>query len=58
MHDGKTDPRDLYDSIIKEVEKTLIDETLKYTGDVKAKATKILGINRNTLSKKIKELGL
>jgi len=47
---------DLYNIIISEVERVLISSVLKATNGNKLKASKILGINRNTLSKKIKDL--
>ncbi len=48
--------RGLYDRIITEVEKILISSTMIYAQGNRCRASEILGINRNTLSKKIKEL--
>ncbi|MEQ9619107.1 MAG: sigma-54 dependent transcriptional regulator [Deltaproteobacteria bacterium] len=48
----------IYDEIIKKVEKPLIESVLLLTGGNKKKAAQLLGINRNTLSKKIEDLGL
>ena len=56
MHDGDCPESGLYDRIIAEVEKVLIKKTLAHVDGVQIKASKILGINRNTLRKKIKEL--
>lgn len=46
----------LYDIIISEVEKAMISSVLRETKGNQLKASKILGINRNTLRKKIKDL--
>ena len=48
----------IHDKIIRKVEKPLIEAVLRITNGNKKKAAQILGINRNTLSKKMEELGL
>jgi Nif-specific regulatory protein len=48
----------IYDMVIRQVEKSLIEKALTRCGGVKIKAADFLGINRNTLNKKFKELGL
>ena len=48
----------LYDQIIREVEKPLIQVVLEKVEGNKVKAAHILGINRNTLAKKIKDLDI
>lgn len=63
MHDGHSSSTGLhsvglYNTVISEIEKTLISETLRYTSGVQAKAANILGISRNTLRKKITEFDL
>jgi two-component system nitrogen regulation response regulator GlnG len=46
----------LYDRVLRIVEKPLIEQTLRVTGGNQIKAAEILGINRNTLRKKMREL--
>jgi len=48
----------IYDLVIRQVEKSLIEKALSRCNGVKIKAADFLGINRNTLNKKFKELGL
>ena len=50
------DPTDLYDMIIERVERPLIELTLERTRGNQLKAAALLGINRNTLHKKIAHL--
>jgi two-component system nitrogen regulation response regulator GlnG len=51
-------PDGLYHRIIQQVEVPLINATLAATGGNQIKAANLLGINRNTLRTRIKELGL
>lgn len=53
--DGQPPCTNLYDEIIQEIEKPLLLLTLEYCKGNKMKASEILGINRNTLSKKLKQ---
>ncbi len=46
----------IYQNIMMIMDEILIEETLLYTNGIQAKAAKILGINRNTLRKKIEQL--
>jgi Nif-specific regulatory protein len=48
----------IYDLVINQIESALIDRALARCGGVKTKAADFLGINRNTLNKKVKELGI
>ena len=48
----------LYDKFIHEFERPLIMKTLEYCAGNQIKASKILGINRNTLRAKIKKLNI
>ncbi len=52
---AKLERSNLYDTVISEVEKSLISLVLKETDGNQLKAAKALGINRNTLRAKIKE---
>lgn len=56
MHDGDFPESGLHERVVSEVERILIQKTLKQVDGVQIKASKILGINRNTLRKKIKDL--
>lgn len=47
----------LYDQIMLEVERPLIQSALTFCNGNQVKASHLLGINRNTLRKKIKTLG-
>ncbi|MBI2081996.1 MAG: hypothetical protein HYT76_00355 [Deltaproteobacteria bacterium] len=49
---------DLHEEVLKRVEKPLIELVLQKTDWNQLKAARILGMNRNTLFKKIKEMGL
>ena len=55
-HNGSLPTTGLYDRILKEIEKPLITLTLQATRGNQVKAAQVLGLNRNTLRKKIKEL--
>ncbi|RUM88381.1 MAG: two-component system response regulator, partial [Thermovibrio sp.] len=48
----------LYDVVIGSIEKVLIEEVLRRCNFNQVKASKVLGIHRNTLRRKIKELGI
>lgn len=54
----KVEKSNLYDTLLSEFEKALFTIVLKETKFNQLKAAKILGINRNTLSKKIKHYKL
>jgi len=54
--EGRLPAIGLYDRVIKQVEKPLITLTLQATRGNQVKAAEVLGVNRNTLRKKIKEL--
>ncbi len=51
-------PTGLYDRVLEEVERPLIQLTLSATRGNQVRAAEILGLNRNTLRKKISDLGV
>jgi two-component system nitrogen regulation response regulator GlnG len=57
-HGDKLPPAGVYDRIISEVERPLISICLAATRGNQIRAAQLLGLNRNTLRKKIKDLGL
>ncbi|MEK9724505.1 MAG: nitrogen regulation protein NR(I) [Rhodospirillaceae bacterium] len=48
----------LYDRVLREIEKPLITLTLQATRGNQVKAAQVLGLNRNTLRKKIRDLAI
>jgi len=48
----------IYDRLLSRFEKPLIAQTLRATGGNQIKAAEILGLNRNTLRKKMRELAI
>ena len=48
----------LYDKILEEVERPLIANTLAFTRGNQLKSAELLGLNRNTLRKKIQQLNI
>jgi DNA-binding protein Fis len=57
-HSGELPASGVYDRCISLVEKPLIEVTLQATAGNQLKAARVLGINRNTLRKKIAQLGI
>jgi Nif-specific regulatory protein len=49
---------EIYDLVVNEVQRQLIRQALRQTGGIKIRAADFLGINRNTLNKKVQELGI
>jgi len=58
LHGGVLPPPGLYTRILREVETPLIEISLEATGGNQAKCADLLGINRNTLRKKITDLDI
>jgi two-component system nitrogen regulation response regulator GlnG len=56
LHGAMLPPPGLYQRILREVEAPLIEVALAATSGNQAKCAELLGINRNTLRKKITEL--
>lgn len=49
---------DLYDMVLAEVEAPLLETVMRYTRDNQTKASIVLGLNRGTLRKKLKQYGM
>ena len=58
MHGAMLPPPGLYGRVLREIEAPLIEIALDATGGNQAKCADLLGINRNTLRKKITELDI
>lgn len=58
LHGGVLPPPGLYDRILREVEVPLIEISLDATAGNQARCADLLGINRNTLRKKITDLDI
>lgn len=57
-HAGSLPPSGLYERVIREVERPLLTLSLEATNGNQIKAADLLGVNRNTLRKKIRELDI
>ncbi len=57
-HDDTLPAAGLHTRVLREIERPLIILTLQATRGNQVKASEVLGLNRNTLRKKIKELGI
>jgi Nif-specific regulatory protein len=58
MADYEMREGEIYQLVMDQIEHALIEKALGKCGGVKTKAADFLGINRNTLNKKVKELGI
>ncbi|MEP5153432.1 response regulator [Planktotalea sp.] len=58
LHGGSLPPAGIYARILREFEQPLIEISLEATGGNQAKCADLLGINRNTLRKKITDLDI
>jgi two-component system nitrogen regulation response regulator GlnG len=55
---GMTPPPELYEKVMEQVEKPLIEHVLRYVHGNQLRASAVLGINRNTLRKKMTTLNI
>ena len=55
---GSAEPRDMHARVLEMVERPLFEAVLENTRGNQLKAADILGINRNTLRKKITDYGI
>jgi len=56
--EGSADPGRLYRKVMARVELPLLRHVLQMSGGNQLKAARLLGINRNTLRKRLRVLGL
>lgn len=56
-HEGVS-PSRIYDMVINAVERPMLEVVMRYTDNNQARASEILGINRNTLRKKLQNHGM
>ncbi|WP_148864308.1 DNA-binding transcriptional regulator Fis [Marinobacter fonticola] len=49
---------DVYQLVLSEVEAPLLEQVMRYTRNNQTKASTMLGLNRGTLRKKLKQYGL
>lgn len=55
--DGQ-EPTNLYDLVLNEIEAPLLKVVMEFTGDNQTKASEVLGLNRGTLRKKLKQFDM
>ncbi|MBS0565768.1 MAG: nitrogen regulation protein NR(I), partial [Proteobacteria bacterium] len=58
LHGGALPPPGLYDRILREIEQPLLEIALEATAGNQARCADLLGINRNTLRKKLTDLDI
>lgn len=57
-HLGDQPVVDIYEMVLSEIEAPLLETVMKYTRDNQTKASIVLGLNRGTLRKKLKQYGM
>jgi Fis family transcriptional regulator len=55
---NNNDIDNLYELVLAEVEAPLLEEVMKYTRGNQTRASMLMGINRGTLRKKLKQYGM
>ena len=55
--DGET-PTDVYDMVLVNIEKPMLEVVLSHVQGNQTKAAELLGLNRNTLRKKLQQHGI
>ena len=58
VHGDILPPEGLYPRFMNEIERSLIEETLRRMKGNQVRVAKLLGINRNTLRRKIQDLNI
>jgi two-component system nitrogen regulation response regulator GlnG len=56
--DDGVEPRDLYQKLLSEIERPLIEQAMRRAQGNQVRAARMLGLNRNTLRKKLVDLGI
>ena len=56
--DDGTDPQGIYQRLLSEIERPLIEQAMRRAQGNQVRAARILGLNRNTLRKKLVDLGI
>ncbi len=55
---GDAEPARLYEMVLRAAEQPLLDVVMQHAGGNQSRAAQWLGLNRNTLRKKLQEHGL
>lgn len=55
---GDSEPAEMYDMVLQVLEKPLLEEVMQRAGHNQSRAAQWLGLNRNTLRKKLLQHGL
>jgi Fis family transcriptional regulator len=55
---GGSQPSAIYDMVLRAVERPMLEVVMREAGGNQSRASELLGINRNTLRKKLQQHGL